>query len=284
MKSTIQIACSNEQGEGKCQARLAQSVERQALNLVVGGSSPPVGVLLLFLILMFCGLLFSLSRFTSMFQLELDSVTIQTNNATYHSYYETFRLDHSLDELSNQNLMVTVITTLVEVEQLLAEASVGARQLEGPQEVGALLEVGSHGVDLVDQVVHRQDAELAQHLLHLLVLHQRHTLLVQLRVATLVHQHAHRLQVRVSVGDVRLHQTQHLLRGLVQTHEHGVVDLAQTQQLQGLAHLGRGLVDTTNTDHDRQTTLALNEHVSLSVSLSSLGDQIGLHLDITAVF
>ena len=31
------------------QARLAQSVERQALNLVVGGSSPPVGDLLLFL-------------------------------------------------------------------------------------------------------------------------------------------------------------------------------------------------------------------------------------------
>ena len=52
MKSTIQIACSNEQGEGKCQARLAQSVERQALNLVVGGSSPPVGVLLFFSI---CG-------------------------------------------------------------------------------------------------------------------------------------------------------------------------------------------------------------------------------------
>ena len=30
-------------------ARLAQSVERQALNLVVGGSSPPVGAFLLFL-------------------------------------------------------------------------------------------------------------------------------------------------------------------------------------------------------------------------------------------
>ena len=29
--------------EGGKQARLAQSVERQALNLVVGGSSPPVG-------------------------------------------------------------------------------------------------------------------------------------------------------------------------------------------------------------------------------------------------
>ena len=30
-------------GEKLYQARLAQSVERQALNLVVGGSSPPVG-------------------------------------------------------------------------------------------------------------------------------------------------------------------------------------------------------------------------------------------------
>ena len=177
--------------------------------------------------------------------------------------------------------MVTVITTLVEVEQLLAESSVGAGQLEGPQEVGALLEVGSHGVDLVDQVVHAQDAELAQHLLHLLVLHQRHTLLVQLRVATLVHQHTHRLQVGVSVGNVGLHQTQHLLRGLVQTHEHSVVDLAQTQQLQRLSHLRRGLVDTANTDHDGQTTLALSEQVALSMSLSSLGDQISLHLAIT---
>ena len=40
-------------GEGNEQARLAQSVERQALNLVVGGSSPPVGDYL-FLLLFDC--------------------------------------------------------------------------------------------------------------------------------------------------------------------------------------------------------------------------------------
>ena len=34
---------SKELPEAYKQARLAQSVERQALNLVVGGSSPPVG-------------------------------------------------------------------------------------------------------------------------------------------------------------------------------------------------------------------------------------------------
>ena len=35
------------------QARLAQSVERQALNLVVGGSSPPVGASLFLFLLLF---------------------------------------------------------------------------------------------------------------------------------------------------------------------------------------------------------------------------------------
>ena len=35
-------------------ARLAQSVERQALNLVVGGSSPPVGVSLFLILFVVC--------------------------------------------------------------------------------------------------------------------------------------------------------------------------------------------------------------------------------------
>ena len=41
----------SKQVEKLYQARLAQSVERQALNLVVGGSSPPVGDSLFFLAL-----------------------------------------------------------------------------------------------------------------------------------------------------------------------------------------------------------------------------------------
>ena len=41
-------------------ARLAQSVERQALNLVVGGSSPPVGDLLFFCGMRFLSLLCSI--------------------------------------------------------------------------------------------------------------------------------------------------------------------------------------------------------------------------------
>ena len=138
--------------------------------------------------------------------------------------------------------------------------------------------MGTHSVDLVDQVFHGENAELAQHLLDLLVAGNRHALVVQLGVAALVDQRAHRLQVGVTVGDVGLHDAQHLLRGLVQTHEHGVVDLAQTKKLQGLLHLGRHLVDTANTYHDGETTLTLHEVLALVVSLSSLRDQVGVHL------
>ena len=44
-------------------ARLAQSVERQALNLVVGGSSPPVGAFLFILLFFFFCILWFLIRF-----------------------------------------------------------------------------------------------------------------------------------------------------------------------------------------------------------------------------
>ena len=176
--------------------------------------------------------------------------------------------------------MVTVVTTLVEVQELLAESTVGGGQLEGPEEVGALLEVGSDGVDLVDQILDGEDIELAEDLLDLLVLHQRNALLVQLSESTLVDQLADGLEVGVTVGDVGLDQTEHLHGGLVQAHEDGVVDLAQAEELEGLLHLGGGLVDTANTDNNGQTTLGLSEQMTLSAGLSSLVDQISLHLSV----
>ena len=192
----------------------------------------------------------------------------------------TINLDHSVDQLANENLVVTVVTTLVEVLEFLAESAVGGGQLEGPEEVGALLEVGSDGVDLVDQILDGEDTELAENLLDLLVLHQRNALLVQLGETTLVDQLADGLEVGVTVGDVGLDQTEHLDGGLVQTHEDSVVDLAQTKELQGLLHLGRGLVDTTNTDDDGNTTLGLSEQISVGTGISSLGDHISLHLSV----
>ena len=49
---SLLVLCRGVEENG--QARLAQSVERQALNLVVGGSSPPVGDLLFFSFSLYC--------------------------------------------------------------------------------------------------------------------------------------------------------------------------------------------------------------------------------------
>ena len=44
---------------------------------------------------------------------------------------------------------------------LLAVALLGRAQLERPEEVGRLLEVGADGEDLVDQILHTDDVVLA---------------------------------------------------------------------------------------------------------------------------
>lgn len=124
------------------------------------------------------------------------------------------------------------------------EAAVGVGQLEGPEEVVGLLEVGADGVDLVDQVLHANDAVLAEVLLDDLVVGEGDTLLVDLAVTALVEELADGLQVGVTVGDVGVDDGQHLLRGLGQADEGTAVDLEQTEQLQDLAGLGGDLVDT----------------------------------------
>lgn len=166
-----------------------------------------------------------------------------------------------MDECVDLVLTVAIVALLVEVLLHLSPATTGRVQLEGPQELVGNLELGAHGEDLVHEVLHADDAVLAQHRLNLVVVRHSDALAVDLGVATLVDELTHGLQVGVTekkvrvkqdktegrllpVGDVRLNQLQHLLGGSVQAHKHGVVDLAQTQKLQNLAGLGVQSVDT----------------------------------------
>ncbi len=48
---------------------------------------------------------------------------------------------------------------------LLPQAAGGRVELEEPEEVGGVREVGPHGEDLMDQALHADDVELAQALL-----------------------------------------------------------------------------------------------------------------------
>ena len=156
-------------------------------------------------------------------------------------------LVHLADESVDVLLTVTSVTTLDEVLDLAGvEATVGVGELEGPEEVVGLLEVGANGVDLVDQVFHADNAVLAEVLLNELVVGKGNALLVDLSVATLVDELTDGLEVGVTVGDEGVDNGQHLLGGLGETDEDTVVDLEQTEELQDLAGLRSDLVDTVS--------------------------------------
>jgi hypothetical protein len=188
-------------------------------------------------------------------------------------------LVHLADEVVDVFLAVTGVTTLDEVVELAAvETTVGVGKLEGPEEVGGLLEVGADGVDLVDKILNADNAVLAEVLFNDLVVGERDTLAVDLAVTTLVDELTDGLEVGVTVGNVWVDDGEHLSGSLVQANEDTVVDLEKTQQLQDLARLGSNLVDTitfVNTKiqstamHDRFRTYPLIRITKTSLGSSS---------------
>lgn len=156
-------------------------------------------------------------------------------------------------------LSVTSVTTLDEVEELSSsETTVRVGQVEWPQEVVDLLEVRTNGVDLVDQVLDGLDTVLTQSTLDDLVVRQGDSLGVDLTVTSLVDQLSDGSQVRVTVGDVRLGQSEQLRSGLGDLDENTRVDLSQTEQLQDLSWLRWDLRDTLDSDDEHQLWLGLN--------------------------
>jgi hypothetical protein len=170
-----------------------------------------------------------------------------------------FFLVHLADESVDVVLTVAKITTLNEVLELAgAEATVGVAKLEGPEEVGGLLEVGPDGVDLVDQIFHADNAVLAEVLLDNGVVGKSGALLVDLAVAALVDELLDGLQVGVTVRDPGLDDLEHLSGGLGDADEDTVVDLEETEELEDLAGLGGHLVDTADADNEDQLGLGVD--------------------------
>lgn len=117
-------------------------------------------------------------------------------------------------------------------------------KLERPQEIAGLLEVGSDGVDLVNEILHTHDAVLAEALLDDSVVGKGDALLVDLAVSALVNELADGLEVGVAVGDEGLDNLKHFESSLGQSDEDAIVDLEESEKLESLALLGINLVDT----------------------------------------
>jgi hypothetical protein len=108
------------------------------------------------------------------------------------------RSAHAVDELVDEVLAVSEVTTLDEVGELVLPASGGGVQLEGPQEVGGELEVGANGKDFVDQILNANDALVAESLGNQRVVRDGDALLVQLGISALVDEILDGLQVGVT--------------------------------------------------------------------------------------
>jgi len=148
------------------------------------------------------------------------------------------------DELVDVLLAVARVAALNEVKALLGEAALRRGELEGPEEFVHLLEAIADSVDLVDHVLNREHVELAESVLDELVVRQGSALTIDLTETALVDELADRLEVGVTKGNVGRDEVEHLEHGLREAHKDTVVDLAQTQELEDLADLGRHTVDT----------------------------------------
>ena len=154
-------------------------------------------------------------------------------------------LVHAAHKSVDSLLAVAKITALNKVLELARlEATRGVAELEGPQEVGRLLEVGADRDDLVDEVLHAEDAVLAKVFLNDGVVGQGNTLPVDLAVSTLVDELLDSLEIGVAVRNPRLDDLDHFHCGLVDLDKDTVVDLQEPQKLEDLAGLGGNLVDT----------------------------------------
>ena len=107
-----------------------------------------------------------------------------------------------------------------------------------------MLEVGSDGEDLVDQILHADDAVLAEVGLNDGVVGKSNTLLLNLSISSLVDELTNRLQVGVSIGDPWLDNLEHLESGLGHANKDTIVDLEETEELKDLSGLWCDLVDT----------------------------------------
>lgn len=157
----------------------------------------------------------------------------------------TATLDHLSQQLVDSLLSITSITTLNEMLELSRPPPTRRiTQLEGPQKVVGLLEIGSNRENLMDQILHTLNSIFAQRLGNERIIRQWNTGAVYLAVSALVDEVTNGLEVGFAVGDVGLHDLEHFLGRFGEFDEDSVVDLQETKELQDFSRLWCHFIDT----------------------------------------
>lgn len=193
-------------------------------------------------------------------------------------------LYHLLDQSVDLITLEAAGTTLVVVVQLLSlESLARGVHLEGPQEVGGLLEVLTRGKDFVNQVLHANDVDVAKGSADYGIGADGDSLSANFAKASLVDELSNRLHVGGAIGNVGLHHAKHLNGSSIQTNEDGIIYLTQTKQLEDLLDLRRDTNDTADTDHNGNLVLRRNIDLVIGLGLAAVGDGISLELFVKTV-
>merc|ERR1719424_479579 len=157
---------------------------------------------------------------------------------------------------------------------LALEATPWCGELEWPEKVGDLLEMRSHSVNLVDDILHAVDAKLPELRRDDLVIVERDAALVHLAKAALVDELTHSLERRIAICDIWLHCLQHLKDGLVDLQEDAIVHLLQAHQLQDFAWLRCHFDDTLDACNEQEGLFWLHKEVACGFRLPPGRDEL----------
>ncbi len=149
-----------------------------------------------------------------------------------------------MDEFVDLDFSVAPGTTIVIGVSFLSESLLGGVKFEGPQEVVGFFEVGSYGVDFINEILNVGNAVLSKLSLNDAVISERNSAFVDFTISSLVDQVSDGLLSGVPVGNVGLNSSDHVDGGLVESHESSVVELSQSEELENFLACGVKLVDT----------------------------------------
>ncbi len=167
-------------------------------------------------------------------------------------------------------------TSLMESMSLSDEATSRGSELERPEESVHFLEMGTNGVNLVDDILGAVDAQMTEILRNQTVVGQGDSGSVDLEISSLVHELAHSGQRRVSESNIWSDSSEHLGNWTIDLQENTIMELLQSEELQDLSWLRSHLVNTDQSGDEQELGLGLNKEVTAFSCLAAESDEVGL--------
>lgn len=159
-------------------------------------------------------------------------------------------LVHLSNESVDMLLAVAEITTLDKMFELpRPKTAIRVTEFEWPEEVGSLLEVGPNSVDLMNEILHADNAIFAKIFFNNGIVSERDTLFIDFTISTLIDKLPDALEIRIAVSNPGLDDLNHLRGSLGNFDKNAIIDLKKTEKLEDFAWLRRDLVDALDTNH-----------------------------------